>query len=235
MAKTTKTTTCGKRAPPSIKEERRRKQMAVIVGLLATPRDLITWVKHHMRNRSFGPRKLAAVWERFAEMLFAVIRRGFGTLLDGLIDVDAVLPEYRGPCVEHMAGNAATAPFLMDFADQVASFNGVHPDRCMKLLTTFRDMSPEDDEVSQVIVGVTLAAVQGLNLTYDEKRLVVVDDCTPILEARKRCEARGKTISGNPCVTLDRLEEIKLVNAVFEQHNLRGMTIRKVMRATVHA
>ena len=231
-----KTRTCGKKSgPPKIKEEHRRKKLEAIVRLLATPEALITWVKLQMRNGSFGPRKLAAVWERFAEMLFAVIERGFGTLLYGLIDVDAVSDWSREKCVEHMAGNPATAPHLMDFADQVASFNGVDRDRCIHLLTTFLGMSPEDDTRSQLILGVTLAAVTRLGLEYDEERLVVVDDCTHILEGWKRCEASGKTPSGNPRVTLERLEEIKLVNAVFEQHNLRGMTIRKVMRVTVHA
>ena len=230
-----KTTTCGKRAPPSIKEERRRKKLEVRLGLLDRPAALITWLKDHMRKGSFGPRKLAAVWERLAEMLFAVIRRRFGTLLDGLVDVDAVSPEYRGPCVREMAGNPATAPFLMDFAKAVVKLDGVGRKRCMELLAKFRGMSPEDDEVSQVILGVTLAAVTHLGLEYDEERLEVVDDCTRILEGWKRCEASGKTPSGNPHDILERLDQIKLVNAVFEQHNLRGMTIRKVMRVTVHA
>ena len=229
------TTTCGKRAPPSIKEERRRKRFEAIVGLLDTPRDLITWVKLQMRNRSFGPHKLAAAWDRLTEMLFAVIRRGFGTLLDGLVNVDAVSDWARKECVEHMVHVQHRAPHLMDLTETVVTLDGVGRKRCMELLTTFRDMSPEDDQVSQVILGVTLAAVTHLELPYDERRLEVSDNCTRILEARKRCEASGKTPSGNPCDTLRELEQVKLVNAVLERHDLRAMTIRKVMRVAVHA
>ena len=232
-----KTPTCGKRAPPSIKKERQRKKLEKRLGLLATPAALITWLKDHMRKGSFEPRKLAAVWERLAEMLFAVIRRRFGTLLDGLVvkNVDAVSAQYRKLCVEHMASVQPTAPFLMDFTETVVKLDGVGRKRCMELLTTFLGMSPEDDEVSQVILGVTLAAVTHLGLEYDEERLVVVDDCTRILEGWKRCEDKGETPSGNPHDILERLDQIKLVNAVFEEHNLRGMTIRKVMRVVVHA
>ena len=131
-----KTTTCGKRAPPSIKEEHRRKKLEVRLGLLDRPAAQIKWVNLEMRKGSFGPRKLAAVWERLAEMLFAVIRRRFGTLLDGLVvkNVDAVSAEYRKLCVEHMASVQPTAPFLMDFTETVVKLDGVGRKRCMELL-----------------------------------------------------------------------------------------------------
>ena len=91
----------------------------------------------------------------------------FGTLLDGLVvkNVDAVSAQYRKLCVEHMASVQPTAPFLMDFTETVVKLDGVGRKRCMELLTTFLGMSPEDDEVSQVILGVTLAAVTHLGLS----------------------------------------------------------------------
>lgn len=228
-------TTCGKRAPPSIKEERRRKKMAMRLRQKATPRNLIEQVGRQVQTDTFWPCQLEAAWDRLAQMLFAVIRRGFGTLLDGLVNVDAVSDWAREECVQHMVNIEPRAPHLMDFTEAGVSFDGVGRDRCMELLTKFRDMSPEDDEVSQVILGVTLAAVTHLELPYDEERLVVLDDCTRILEGRKRCEASGKTPFQTPHDILERLDQIKLVNAVLEQHNLRGMTIRKVMRVAVHA
>ena len=164
---------------------------------IETPVDLMNWAAK--RDEEHKQHLVDTIFGELASMVGAV------GVCPELIDCDAIGPKARAHFVARIRACPPHAPMLLYKADRCATFGSMTTAQCLEVLRDFAQRNPEDDNASQVILGITIAMVSHIGVPFDDTRLMAIGDS----------------------------EGARLINDVLYHHDYRAMTIRGAMSVSV--